>query len=76
MAEFRKIEAIYAPQCRMEHVTRSMIIVEFVLSIVAVGISAWGLKRMKRRWEEVVEMKKARNAYFHQDDEGDGDGWS
>ncbi len=74
MANSRTVEAIYPPQCHIEHIAKCMLIAEFLLSMIAVGIAAWDSKGADKRWKGAIEMKKARNAYFHEDDEGDGNG--
>ena len=52
-----------------------MVIVEFLLSLLALSlaISAW--KGEIIRWKEAYELKKTSNRYYHEDDEGDGNGW-
>ena len=75
MARLGPVSYIYTSQCAVEQVVRGMVIVEFILSISAVAFSAWGFQYAKRRWEEVIEKKKARSAFYHEDDERDGNGW-
>ena len=68
-------EEIYGPQCQIERAGLGMLIVEFITSLLALGIAGWTWKGENQRWREIMEMKRMRNRHFDEDDEGDGNGW-